>query len=662
MLVAQEQGGRGTLRARWGLDGDFTLGRSSYARAAWDAVLAAAVCYEAATPLELSFLESGAGALALGRRAATAVFAGDILVNLRTGFYAGEREVRDGRAIAWRYLRSRWFLLDFVTVFPFNLVLARVGAGHRNLLLLRLLRVARGGKLFHVAEEHVHATAFLRMVQIGVFLCLNLHWSACAFRGLMSTAFARSRGLEAPDLNACAALGGGCGEPCAAPLRRADPLACAQCCDAPGVAWALVAPGPLYLRCAYVAFSFLMGFGAEDPLSDAETAFATALAVYGCGLQASVVGAIAVALQGLETEETHQRAKLSEVSRRMAQMHLPRDLRRRVCEYYRHVWHLDRGSLLGDGRGAPAGGAGAAPKGGGFLGDLSPALRNEVKMHLFAEMLRANPLFQSPRVQACAGLVEAVVERLFTTVYLPGDTILRKGETSPWMGFIGTGGRVAVVLPPADETQQPKTLKILHEGDIIGELGLIFSARRSTDVRALVCVRVHVLSRDAFNAIKAQYPAEGDLLETEIANSLVKRGRMSEADVLKLTKKRTKRRSRREARRRRPPLVRVTPLLPVSPELEAEIAEEEKAIEHLVRSNAELEAHLKDAPDRELRAAVGENIVVIARKRAALQLKYDLRAKLEASAPIARSEARPPPPPAAASTEARAPPDGGVYL
>ena len=60
----------------------------------------------------------------------------------------------------------------------------------------------------------------------------------------------------------------------------------------------------------------------------------------------------------------------------------------------------------------------------------------------------------------------------------------------------------------------------------------------------------------------------------------------------------------------------------VSPELEAEIAEEEKAIEHLVRSNAELEAHLKDAPDRELRAAVGENIVVIARKRAALQLKY----------------------------------------
>ena len=158
------------------------------------------------------------------------------------------------------------------------------------------------------------------MVQIGVFLCLNLHWSACAFRGLMSTAFERSRGLEAPDYEACAALGGGCGEPCAAPLRRADPLACAQCCDAPGVAWALVAPGPLYLRCAYVAFSFLMGFGAEDPLSDAETAFATALAVYGCGLQASVVGAIAVALQGLETEETHQRAKLSEVSRRMAQM------------------------------------------------------------------------------------------------------------------------------------------------------------------------------------------------------------------------------------------------------------------------------------------------------------------------------------------------------
>ena len=210
------------------------------------------------------------------------------------------------------------------------------------------------------------------------------------------------------------------------------------------------------------------------------------------------------------------------------------------------VWAIDRGSVLSAAHhGGPADAAGphhpthagrALGGGhGGFLGDLSPALRNEVKMCVFSEMLRQNPIFSSPKIQACAGIVEAVVAVLFTTVYLPGDVILRKGETSPWMGFIGTGGKVAVVLPPN------KTCKILHEGDCIGELGLIYQARRTTDVKALVCVRVHVLTRDAFNSIKSQYPDEGALLEAEISNSLVKRGRLTEADLLKLTKRRKKR-------------------------------------------------------------------------------------------------------------------------
>ena len=107
----------------------------------------------------------------------------------------------------------------------------------------------------------------------------------------------------------------------------------------------------------------------------------------------------------------------------------------------------------------------------------------------------------------------------------------------------------------------------------------------------------------------------------------------------------------------------------VNPELEAEIAEEEKAIAHLVRSNAELEAHLKEfGSDKELRDAVGENIVTIARKRAALELKYDERKKLEASRPVPTREAPPapraeaPPRPPAPAEAPPAVPEGGVYL
>jgi len=56
------------------------------------------------------------------------------------------------------------------------------------------------------------------------------------------------------------------------------------------------------------------------------------------------------------------------------------------------------------------------------------------------------------------------------------------------------------------------------------------------------------------------------------------------------------------------------------PMLERQIAEIENQIFHLNRSNQELEAHLKEhGHDPELRAAIGENIVSIAKRRAILE-------------------------------------------
>ena len=118
------------------------------------------------------------------------------------------------------------------------------------------------------------------------------------------------------------------------------------------------------------------------------------------------------------------------------------------------------------------------------------------------------------------------------------------------------------------------------------------------------------------------------------------------------------------------------------PELEATIAEEEHQIKHLVRSNAELEAFLAESPDRDLREAVGENIVVIARKRAALQLLYEKRhrpppadtgaplavAPLAAAPPLEAAPRPPVPAPAPvtaagpAGSEPAAAPEGSVYL
>lgn len=102
-------------------------------------------------------------------------------------------------------------------------------------------------------------------------------------------------------------------------------------------------------------------------------------------------------------------------------------------------------------------------------------------------------------------------------------------------------------------------------------------------------------------------------------------------------------------------------------QLDAAIAEMENQIAHLVRSNDELQEFLRAAPgDTDLRDAVGENIVVMARKRAALQTLVDRRER----GVFAPAGAPPPLPPAAAIPAAEAPTqagavppdDGGVYL
>ena len=56
--------------------------------------------------------------------------------------------------------------------------------------------------------------------------------------------------------------------------------------------------------------------------------------------------------------------------------------------------------------------------------------------------------------------------------------------------------------------------------------------------------------------------------------------------------------------------------------IEKQVKELEHQIAHLQRSNAEMEEFLRENTDAELRAAIGENIVTIARRRAIVE---DLR-------------------------------------
>jgi hypothetical protein len=102
--------------------------------------------------------------------------------------------------------------------------------------------------------------------------------------------------------------------------------------------------------------------------------------------------------------------------------------------------------------------------------------------------------------------------------------------------------------------------------------------------------------------------------------------------------------------------------------IDIQIAEIENQIKHLVRSNVELQEALKEEPDPELRDAVGENIVAIARRRAIVEdLRRQRTGLLEAEdavgagasaalAKLAAEQADQPQPAAAAAAAAAAAP------
>ena len=126
-----------------------------------------------------------------------------------------------------------------------------------------------------------------------------------------------------------------------------------------------------------------------------------------------------------------------------------------------------------------------------------------------------------------------IVEGLFTAVYMPGDLIMRKGDPSDWMGFIGTGGEVSIVDP--DEKGRTFT-KTLAEGDYLGEIGLLYDTRRTMDVEAVGHCRIHVLSRSTLDRMREAYPKETLSLITSIKSDVELKKRLSIEEIAALKK------------------------------------------------------------------------------------------------------------------------------
>jgi CRP-like cAMP-binding protein len=114
------------------------------------------------------------------------------------------------------------------------------------------------------------------------------------------------------------------------------------------------------------------------------------------------------------------------------------------------------------------------------------------------EMLRNIPMF-STMDAARLKLLSFTSERVS---YMPGEEFIKQGEVGE-SAFVIMSGEVEVILQTADG---PLTLGMIGANQLVGEIALLHSGRRTASLRAKTAVSCLLLSKDVFFHLLREFP------------------------------------------------------------------------------------------------------------------------------------------------------------
>ena len=335
---------------------------------------------------------------------------------------------------SWRYLSS-WFLLDFVSSIPVDLIVwgaagaspgsalssdtnsdnaasnldvlrtAKLARLFKNLRLLRIVKAFRLGNSRRKMRSDVRSAAF-RFVTLLLIFLFFLHCFGNFFLFVSNNFY---------DHTITAAWSW---ENSVHPLQQPDPIY-------------------QYLMGVYV--SALLLFGGEIAVfNNMELLVTICIMLVGAVTHALLYGEVAHTVAELNWSHMRKSQKLRAVHKQLKSLDIGYDLSDRVARYYQYVWStnnfFDRES---------------------FLEELSPALQDEVSLRISGRLVKKVPLFQA-LPPPC---ITNIVSRLKQHLYLIGDVLIHEGSFGREMYFVNQG-RCEVVAGfggPLDEIKSLAT-------------------------------------------------------------------------------------------------------------------------------------------------------------------------------------------------------------
>ncbi|CAD7959669.1 unnamed protein product [Amoebophrya sp. A120] len=171
----------------------------------WDIVIMTALLFTClVTPFEVGFIlplsgsSCGLTPLSFSNRVIDVIFLKDMIMQFYLKVEQKSRRgtvlLRDRRQIIQKYL-SGWFLIDFLSIIPYDLITCWSGESlgtfriFRLLRLLKLARIFRASRLFKRWQDHISLSfASIALAKFGIGILLLSHWTACVW-GLVGLEF-----------------------------------------------------------------------------------------------------------------------------------------------------------------------------------------------------------------------------------------------------------------------------------------------------------------------------------------------------------------------------------------------------------------------------------------------------------------------------------------
>jgi voltage-gated potassium channel len=378
-----------------------------------------------------------------------AIFSIDVLINFNSSLKIEHTVSTDRKTIARHYLKG-WFTVDFITAFPFDVVV---------LMLIGIPEEQNHSLLYFLLLQFITLIKLLKVKKITKELRENLRINPGIMR-LMVFAFWFAQAVHYIALGWIVI---GATEAARLPLDQ-------------------------YIRSLYWAITTVatIGYGDYHPSHEhnSQLIFTMVVQIFGVGMYGYIIGNVSGLIANLDVARATYLKKIEEVSAYLNNKKIPNDMQEKILSYYYYLW--DKKKNVSD----------ENP-----LSDLPTSLNLEIMLYLNRDMLMKVDLFKnSPDI-----FVREAIQMLKPLIYMPEDFIIRQGEYGDCMYFLSSGDVEVIV--------NGQQVAKLGPGSTFGETALLEGEKRNASIHTLSYCEMFRLAKSDFDSLRTRFPEFNEEME-----------------------------------------------------------------------------------------------------------------------------------------------------